>query len=163
MQGISGCVNAAGRKPRHLYLLPGGVAEVFTSTLGKNAIIFKDRKGLIKLSLETGVYLCPTYVFGGTDFFHNLATHSGFFSQISRSLRMGITIFWGQFGLPIPFAPKVTMCIADPLVVEKWCGEGPVPSELIDQLHARYIRSIQDLFEKYKVQAGYPNSKLEIM
>ena len=83
------------------------MAEVFTSTPGKDIIVFKDRKGLIKLSLETGAQLCPCYVFGGTDFFNNLATNEGFLSSLSRKLRAGVTVFWGQFGLPIPFAPKV--------------------------------------------------------
>lgn len=163
LQGISSAVNAAGRRPRHLYILPGGVAEVFTSTPKKHAIVFKKRKGLVKLSLETGAQLCPTYVFGGTDFFNNLATHSGAFSRISRSLRMGITIFWGQFGLPIPFSPRVTLCIADPLPVEKWTGDGPVPAEKIEELHKRYLDSIQDLFDKYKSVAGYPDATLEIL
>lgn len=133
-KGISPVVNAAGRTPRHLYILPGGVAEIFTSTVGRNAIVFKSRKGLARLSLETGAELIPTYVFGGTDFFHNLATGDSILSKISRNLRAGVTIFWGHFGLPIPFTPRVTMCIADPIPVTKWVGDGPVPEELIDEL-----------------------------
>jgi hypothetical protein len=66
-------VNAAGRTPRHLYILPGGIAEIFTSTPGKHTIV-AQRKGLMRLSLETGAHLYPCYVFGGTDFYDNLAT-----------------------------------------------------------------------------------------
>lgn len=124
-----------GRYPRHLYILPGGIAEIFTSTPGKHAIVFKNRRGLTKLSLETGAMLCPTYVFGGTDFFHNLATSDSLFSKLSRSFRAGVTIFWGHFGLPIPFTPRVTLCIGDPIPVKKWTGEGKVPAELIEELH----------------------------
>ena len=111
LQGKARSVNAAGRIPRHLYILPGGVAEIFTSTPGRHTIVFKKRRGIIRLSIETGAYLTPCYVFGGTDFFHNLATDDGFFATLSRKLRMGLTIFWGPLGLPIPYAPKVLLIV----------------------------------------------------
>jgi 2-acylglycerol O-acyltransferase 2 len=126
-----------GRKPKHLYILPGGIAEIFVSTPGKHAIIFKHRKGLIRLAIETGVNLVPCYVFGGTDFFENLATGQGWLSRMSRKFRMGLTIFWGHFGLPIPYAPRVTMCLAEPIDIPKWTGEGKIPQELIDETHAK--------------------------
>jgi 1-acyl-sn-glycerol-3-phosphate acyltransferase len=161
-QGISSPANAVRRLPRNLYLLPGGIAEVFTSTPKKHIIVFKHRTGLCKLSLDTGVHLVPCYVFGGTDFFHNLATGDGLLSRFSRSIRAGITIFWGRFGLPIPFAPKVTLCIADPIPVEKWTKNEPIPQELIQALHEKYLASIQELFDRYKEAAGYKDAVLEI-
>lgn len=124
--------------------------------------MFKKRRGLVKLCLETGAAIIPTYVFGGTDFFHNLATSDSWLSKISRKLRIGITIFWGPYYLPIPFFPKVSMCMADPIIVEKWKGEGPVPSQLIDELHDRYLETLVKLFNDYKAIAGYPDSFLEV-
>ena len=162
-EGKSLPCNNAGRKPRHLYILPGGVAEVFASEVGRHAIVFKDRRGLIRLSLQTGAELIPCYVFGGTDFFHNLATTGNLLAQLSRKYKMGITWFWGKFGLPIPFTPKVTMCIGEPLAVEKWTGEGRIPDDVIDELHQRYIDAIQNLFDKYKVHVGYPDAALEVL
>lgn len=150
------------RTPRNLYLLPGGIAEIFTSTPGKHTIVFKGRKGLIRLSIETGASLIPTYVFGGTDFFNNLATSDSVFSRFSRKFKIGITFFWGYLGLPIPFCPKVTMVICEPLPVVKWTGEGEIPMEMIDDLHNKYIQSIQEGFDKYKALAGYPDAVLNI-
>eukprot|EP01035_Chromulina_nebulosa_P017949 gene17949-23576_t len=152
-----------GRIPRHLYILPGGIAEIFTSTPGKSTVVFSNRRGLVKLSLETGASLLPTYVFGGTDFYHNLATGQGLLSRLCRKYRIGITIFWGRMFLPIPYLPKVTMCIAEPILVKKWEGPGPIPSEDIENLHNIYVKTIYDLFEKYKNIAGYPNATLEII
>jgi len=108
IQGKCESCNAAGRKPRHLYILPGGVAEIFTSTPGRHTIVFKKRRGLVRLSIETGAQLVPCYVFGGTDFFHNLATDDGLFAKLSRMCRAGVTIFWGPYGLPIPYTPRVS-------------------------------------------------------
>jgi 2-acylglycerol O-acyltransferase 2 len=158
-------VNANGcRKPRHLYILPGGVAEIFVSTPGKHAIVFKSRKGLCKLSIETGAKLTPCYVFGGTDFFFNLATGDGLLSKISRSLKAGLTIFWGRFGLPIPFTPRVTFVIGEPIPVPVgWDGKGPIPVELINELHETYMKAMVELFDTHKAVAGYPDAKLEIL
>ncbi|GMH56820.1 hypothetical protein TL16_g02228 [Triparma laevis f. inornata] len=148
------------RKPRHLFLLPGGVAEVFESTVGHNAIVFKNRRGLVKLAIETGSDLLPCYVFGGTDFYHNIATGTGILSRISRKMKAGVTIFYGWFFLPLPFLPKVTLCVADPIRVEK--VEGEIPKELIESIHKEYIEAIKELFEKYKVKAGYPDAVLDV-
>jgi hypothetical protein len=158
---------ANGKKcTKNLYILPGGIAEIFVSTPKKNAIVFKDRRGLTKLAIETGTYLCPCYVFGATDFFENLATNEdSIFAKFSRKYRMGVTIFWGRWGLPIPYFPRVTLCVSQPIKVEKWdvAIKGPVPVELINKLHEEYLNSIIDLFETYKSVAGYPDAKLEIL
>lgn len=162
MYGKVPCVTS--RKPRNLYILPGGIAEVFTSAPGVHKIVFKSRKGLMKLALETGAVLTPVYVFGGTDFFENLSTSKSLLSKLCRHFRIAITIFWGWCYLPIPYFPKITMVISEDIIVDKWNSEkGPVPKELIDSLHSRYIEAIQNLFNKYKVIAGYPNSQLEIV
>jgi diacylglycerol O-acyltransferase 2, plant len=145
-----------------LFILPGGIAEVFTSTPGKHKIVFKKRRGLIKLAIECGAQIVPSYVFGATDFYHNLATTDSWLAKLSRKMRIGVAMFIGQYGLPIPFAPRVTMCFGDPLQVRCWTGEGPIPDELVETLHREYIEGIREVFERYKAAAGYPDAKLEI-
>ena len=164
-KGEHAIVNSSGRRPRHLFVLPGGVAEVFTSTPGKNIIVFQGRRGLTRLSIETGAEIIPVYVFGGTDFFNNLATSGGWLSTISRKLKMGITLFWGRFNLPfLPFTPKVTQVVGKPIPIPKgYSGTGPVPEELIEELHATYIREIRELFDTHKALAGYPDAQLEVL
>jgi Diacylglycerol acyltransferase len=83
-------------------------------------------------------------------------------SKLGRKYRIGMTMFFGQLGLPIPFAPRMTLCFADALPVQKWTGEGPVPEEMVDALHSEYIMSLQTLFDKFKAAAGYPDAHLEI-
>ncbi len=153
------------RTPKNLYILPGGIAEIFTSKPGRHAIVFKDRRGLCKLSVETGAEMVPCYVFGGTDFFENLATNDyfGWLMKICRKFRIGITLFWGYFGLPIPYAPKVTMVMGDPIPVPVVPDDDEKKSKAIDQLHATFIKEMQVLFDKYKTAAGYPDGKLEIL
>lgn len=71
-------------------------------------------------------------------------------------------------GLPIPFSPRVTLCLADPIevkAVEGVRGEDgkvTIPQEAIEELHQKYLLSITEMFNKYKAAAGYPDAVLEI-
>lgn len=71
-------------------------------------------------------------------------------------------------GLPVPFTPRVTLCLADPIEVEAVKGvkgdDGKVtiPQEAIEELHEKYIKSITEMFNKYKEAAGYPDAVLEV-
>ena len=65
-------------------MLPGGLAEIFTARPGRDAIVWRQRRGLCRLSLETGARLIPMYVFGGNDFFHQGFTSEGSLSYTSH-------------------------------------------------------------------------------
>lgn len=150
------------RKPRHLFILPGGVAEVFTAEVGKHVVIVNSRRGLCRLSLETGAEIMPTYVFGANDFYHNLITHENWISRFCRKMRVGITWFWGWYFLPVPFFPRLTMCVGKAIPVKKWDGVGRIPEEKVDELLDSYRKNLTEVFEEYKSDAGYPEAQLEI-
>eukprot|EP00469_Lotharella_globosa_P011762 CAMPEP_0167789876 /NCGR_PEP_ID=MMETSP0111_2-20121227/10960_1 /TAXON_ID=91324 /ORGANISM="Lotharella globosa, Strain CCCM811" /LENGTH=309 /DNA_ID=CAMNT_0007682155 /DNA_START=200 /DNA_END=1129 /DNA_ORIENTATION=+ len=147
----------AGRKPGNLYILAGGIAEVFTSTPGRDIIVYRGRRGLCRLALEKKAKIIPIYVFGGTGFFHNLLTGENVVSRVFRKMKLGVTMFWGQCLLPIPLPAKVSMAIGDPVEIPE--GEG---EEAVGELHLRYLDAMERLFEETKVGAGYPEAKLEI-
>lgn len=115
--------------------------------------------------METGAQMVPCYVFGGTDFFENLATHDHFtwLMKFSRKIRVGATIFWGRLGLPIPYSPKVTMVIGNPIPIPVVPDDDEKKSKAIDLLHATFLKEMEALFEKYKAVAGYPDAQLEIL
>jgi 1-acyl-sn-glycerol-3-phosphate acyltransferase len=132
---------------------------------GSHDIVLQKRKGLIRLAVETGAMLCPCYAFGGTDFFQNLATDDGILATISRKFRLGLTLFWGQFGLPIPFAVKVTMTVGDPIATPKLPENFTEEQKqaAIEELPSTFIKEIKALFNKFKGVAGYPDAKLNVL
>ena len=152
-----------GLREKNLFILPGGVAEVFTAKPRTHVIIAR-RRGLMRLALRTGASLTPVYMFGGTDCFEQLATSGGgVFGRLSHLMRGGFTMFWGRFGLPLPCIPlpaKMSMVMADPVPVERVIAE-PTDEEC-DALMERYADTLHRLFEQYKAQAGYPDAQLEI-
>eukprot|EP00554_Chaetoceros_debilis_P012699 CAMPEP_0194120838 /NCGR_PEP_ID=MMETSP0150-20130528/44616_1 /TAXON_ID=122233 /ORGANISM="Chaetoceros debilis, Strain MM31A-1" /LENGTH=285 /DNA_ID=CAMNT_0038813033 /DNA_START=262 /DNA_END=1119 /DNA_ORIENTATION=+ len=158
------------------------------------------RYGLMKLSLQTGAAITPAYVFGATDLFDQLAPVTGdkrredasihehsitFLDRISevmesfsRRMKGGITLFWGKFYLPIPYTPKLTLCLGDPIYPvpgtegsesningkKRTCKKIANPSEEeVVELMERYTKAIHSLFEQYKDEAGYGNDELEIL
>ena len=66
---------------------------------------------------------------------------------------------------------QVTCVMGDPIVPPKWektnSSSGSaverIPEELVDQLHAQFLREMQTLFDKYKAAAGYPDAVLEVV
>lgn len=78
---------------------------------------------------------------------------------------MGITIFWGQFGLPIPFPAKVTMVIGKPIPppAVKDLNDKEELSGAVNDLHETFMKAIVALFDRYKGLAGYPESSLDIL
>ncbi len=84
-------------------------------------------------------------------------------------------MFYGQFYLPVPYNPKLTMVLGNPIYpVENTsernangqnvtCKRIANPTkEQVEELMDRYTDALHRLFEQYKVEAGYPNDKLVI-
>ncbi len=131
----------------------GGVAEIFFSKRmltsknrsrgGQVHLIKGKRYGLMKMALQTGALIVPSYVFGATEFFDQFATveldnkgngggdgggngvGSNFLQSFSRLVRGGVTFYWGQYKTPMPHFAKVTMVLGDPIV--------PVPGTVGDE------------------------------
>ena len=186
---------------QNLFIMPGGVAEIFLSQPGAH-VVKARRYGLMKLALRTGACLVPVYVFGGNDFYRQLAgvkhaRQSGegcsvgrwdllwsrslealgiFQERISRTVRAGITVWWGRCGTPMPFPARCAMVLGDPIeTVPGTFGEETVAGKLVcrrvpeptdkqvEELLIRYTDALCRLFDQYKAPAGCPNAELKIL
>ena len=179
------------KEGKNLYILPGGVAEIFMSKRNlseKNVHTIKGKRyGLMKLALQTGASIIPVYVFGGTEFFDQIATvgestqpgsnFGRFLQSFSRRMKGGMTLFWGQYGTLFPYCPKVSLVFGDPIVPVQGsegrernmdgskgtCQKIENPTqEQVEELMDRYTASLKELFDQYKDQAGYRNDELKI-
>jgi len=165
-KGLTGAVWKRPATGHNLYMLPGGLAEIFTAKPGDHTIVWNRRRGLCRLSLETGASLCPVYVFGGNDFFYQLSSSNSWFARTSRKFGISLTLFWGLPWLPtVPLVPKsgVTIAFAEPLPPKKTKSPDGRPTDAeIEEVHAAYVEAMQTMFEKYKAVAGYPEAKLHV-
>jgi hypothetical protein len=78
--------------------------------------------------------------------------------KIARVTGVSLTVFWGPYGLPVPFPRKIIGVLGKPLGL-------PVIAEPtqedIDKWHGIYVQEIQRIFETYKVHnPDYKNKTL---
>ncbi len=139
----------------NLCLMPGGIAELLLSSREEEVLYLRKRHGFLSVAHASNSRVVPCYVFGNTQLFSQVST-SKHFSQawhsLSRKLRLSLTFFWGQFGLPIPFQTKMVMVIGRPLTTT-----GDLNRDL-----ETYVMAVKDLFEKYKVFGGFVDKSLTI-
>lgn len=141
-------------------LYVGGMAELFLSCENEERLYLKNRKGFIKLSMQTGVDIVPIYLFGNTSVL-SVAKH-GFLATLSRKLQISFTYMWGKWYLPIPRDDcKLLYVSGQPLGIPHI----PHPTQHdIDKYHALYCQQVQRLYETYQEKVPeYKRKRLHIM
>lgn len=153
----------------NVFMLPGGIAEIFTAEVGGHTIVWKARRGLCRLALVTGARLLPVYTFGGNDFFHQSNTADGVLSRMSRYLGVSVVFFWGErWWLPVPTIPMLpphglTIVMAEALPSRRTASPDGRPTDAeVDALHSEYEASLRAAFDEHKAAAGYPNAVLNV-
>uniref|UniRef100_A0A2K6FNV3 Acyltransferase n=2 Tax=Propithecus coquereli TaxID=379532 RepID=A0A2K6FNV3_PROCO len=156
-------------------IVVGGAAEVLLTRPGETVLFLKQRKGFVKLALKTGAHIVPSYSFGENDIHQYVnfpeGTWMGFFQKIFQNtcktfLGTSFRGFCGQ-GLTrgswgfLPLSRPITTVVGEPLPIPKI--ENP-DMKTVDKYHTLYINALHKLFERYKVECGFPeNQELTII
>lgn len=141
----------------------GGARESLETAPGTNKLILGNRKGFVKLALQKGASLVPVYSFGETDLFGVYASSRFRRLQLRLQKELGFAIpfFFGRaltggvlhrvFGMNrgvMPLRMPVQSVVGKPIHVD-----APVPKptqEQIDELHARYVAGLQEIYDDWK-------------
>lgn len=150
-------------------LAPGGISEMFEGYPKKGrhpdeeCIILDSRKGFIKMALKHKLPLIPIYTFGGSKIMRRI--DSGFLEKISNFLRISLCLFYGKFGLPIPFRTKLLYIIGAPIHPPTNIPDAGTPefSQLVDRIHHEFCDAMTKLFDKYKTSYGWGHKRLRIV
>jgi hypothetical protein len=137
---------------RTIVVVPGGAEESRYGGPSHNAVFLKNRTGFVRLALETGAAIVPTYTFGENEIFSQYSE-----SEIRQLFGPTVARFcrkWQDrlgFVLPIlknwwPRSAKGTLCVGLPIHVER--VENPT-EEQVRAVHAEYLRRLEQLFNKY--------------
>jgi 2-acylglycerol O-acyltransferase 2 len=133
-----------------IVLVPGGAAEALHSRPGIMKFYLKNRKGFVKLALETKCPLVPCIGFGENEIYH--CTESG---QLQRRLCKVM-----KFSIPflkhvVPRRAKVTVVVGEPIEFGNETNVG--------KCHEIYLQHLKDFYNKERVKYGYANIDLEVI
>lgn len=151
-------------------IVPDGIAGIFQQSrtdAGEDTeerVKLKDRKGLAKLSLRTGIPIVPAYSLGNTKVFSMWHDPFGCMEALSRRLRASVFLFWGRFGLPLPFRTNITMLLGPPVqAAPEEVGQEKPPQEAIDKLHWRILDGISTAFNQHKGACGWQHRQMKFV
>merc|ERR1712007_242694 len=143
-------------------IVPDGIAGIFKQTGGDEELMaLKNRKGLSRLSLKTGIPLVPAYSLGNTSVYSSWFDPFGVMEKLSRLLRVSIFVFWGRYGTPLPRRTNITMLLGEPVVPAK-VEESPQP-EKIDEVHELLLKGIKDIFDIHKGACGWGHRSMHFV
>lgn len=145
---------------KSILVYPGGEREQILTTKGRHILYLANRKGFVKLALETKSPLVPIYAFGDTDLYVHYTVGLRFRQWLVERFGVALPLISGSCGL-LPFKRPVTLVVGRPL--EPPVVDGVLTQADVDAFHARYLTAIRALFEAHKVQCGQPRAQLEIL
>jgi len=156
-----------GGKGKAAVLVPGGAKESLNGEKDKIRLVLNSRKGFIKIALQTGASLVPTFSFGEHRTFNLVSNPPGsrlrriqdwFLSKSTVPLffYMGRGVFQYSLGY-LPFRQPIHVVIGSPITVTQ--TDCPTP-EQVDSLHGEYVAALKDLYTEYNPKYGEPGVQL---
>ncbi len=136
-------------------LFVGGAQEAQYSGTGSTRLVLKSRNGLFKLALDTGSTLVPIYTFGNNNIFNSV--NWDIFGLLDYFKK--ITGIWFPRGYFIPRRHDFISVIGEPITVEKIHPGNDIDAS-IEILKHKYMKSLTQLFDKYKYLDPYCSNKL---
>jgi 2-acylglycerol O-acyltransferase 2 len=164
-------VDKALSQGHRIGLSPGGIAEIFQgyprpfTHPDEEYAILKPRKGFIRMAVKHGVPVVPVYCFGATKLLKRLQLPA-FFERISNLLRISIVVFFGSWGLPVPFRQRLLYVMGEPLFPpSNMAGpEGSPQFEAqVNLMHAQFCEELKTLFDRHKESYGWQRKTLRLV
>ena len=153
-------------------LAPGGIAEMFegypkhlTHPDDEYTIV---RKGIFRMAIKHSVPIIPVYCFGSTKILKRLQLPQ-IVESIALLLRVALVIFFGQFGLPIPFRQRLLYVIGEPIYppandignrLTYDAGKSGLLDEQADEMRKRFCDELVRIFNRHKESYGWGHKNL---
>jgi len=150
-------------------IVVGGAAESLYTSQEQIPLVLKKRKGFIKIALQTGAQLVPTFSFGEAHVYNVVSTNYPRIYKLQEKLRhylgfapvifLGRGVFQYSMGL-LPHRKPLHVVVGKPIAVKK--NANPSVGE-IEALHAEYVEKLEELYKEYNQQYGDTHVKLQII
>uniref|UniRef100_A0ACD5TB66 Uncharacterized protein n=1 Tax=Avena sativa TaxID=4498 RepID=A0ACD5TB66_AVESA len=143
-------------------VVPGGLREMLHMDHEQDSEVacIRSRKGFIRIAVQTGCSLVPVFCFGQGHVYNWWRPGNKILVSMIRAIKAPPIIFWGKFGSPIPFRSPMHVYVGRPIEVKKI--NHPTTHE-INEVHEKFIMALQEMFNRHKNKAGYPNLQLKVI
>ena len=145
-------------------LCPGGAQEVAYMENENDIILYiKSRLGIVKLALESGTPIVPSFCFGQRKAFSfwvpQLPEHA---QKFCRKLGFLPVMFFGYFGMPLapPKPANLALVVGAPILMPQL--NNPTAEDL-QKYHAVVVKEYERIFEEYKHLHGMEHCTLKIV
>lgn len=168
-------VDQALSEGHRIGLAPGGIAEMFEgypkplTHPDEEYAILQSRKGFIRMAVKHGIPVIPVYCFGATKMLKRLQLP--LFENLSKLLRISICVFFGSWGLPMPFRQRLLYVLGRPIFPPQLedgstpplSEDSPLFEKLVGVMHKTFCEELQSLFERHKETYGWDRKKLRLV
>lgn len=160
-------VERALQQKDRIGLAPGGIAEMLQtpSDTEEYAII---KKGIFRLALKYNVPIVPIYCFGSSMLLKRWSFP--WMERLGVLLRVSLVVFFGKWGLPIPFRQRLLYVIGNPIHPPSNCtfsSERIINNDdaKVDDMYQRYCNELRRVFDRHKESyaKGWQNKNLTIL
>lgn len=153
-------VKTSLQQGKNILLIPGGQREMrYSRSSNKHVVCVNRHTGFIRLAIEHNCSLVPIFSFGEHDIINNIYLPD---IQHKATKYLGYLFpMWpyGRWFSPLPNPVKLTFVVGQPIHVQH---DTKPTKQQIDNIHKQYYEQLNDLFYKYRDQAGYPNLELQL-
>lgn len=144
--------------------MPGGIAEIFEGYPKEGTKPDEEYsivgKGFLRLALRHGVPVIPIYCFGATKMFRRLQLPA--LERLSLLLRVSIVVFFGAWGLPIPFRQRLMYVMGNPITPpspQSFHGE----EQAVDEMYRQFCDELLRIFNRHKESYGWGDKTLKLL
>ena len=149
--GIKDILNSGA----HVSIITGGIAEMYLINPKEEAIYLKSRQKTIKVAIQEGLHIIPSYTFGNTKLFDivggnyddSSTTSNSFIAKLSRKLQMSIIFFYGRYFLPIPYQQPLHIVRGKTIITKQ---EDNPSDETVQKVLNKVIKEVQRLYDSKK-------------
>lgn len=141
-------------------LVPGGIAEMFLWEQDREAIKILDRKGFVRIAVESGTPIVPVWHFGNSKLFSWVAPR--WLEFVSRRLRVAVGYPMGRWRTLMPCNAPLMMAVGSPIHVPHIAPGQPGYREAVDVAHEQLVKALVELYEKYKGLYGWHDRPLVV-
>lgn len=115
------------------------------------------------MAMKYRIPLIPTYCFGNSKVLRRVELPQ-IVQKVSLMFRVSLVLFFGQFGMPIPFRQRLLYVMGTPIAPpNNEVDSDREPTRQLDEFVNSYCAEIMRIFERHKESYGWASKTLKIL